>query len=86
MNILKFERSTNPEDKIYGKVLIEKSEKMRLWFLVFKNEKGGYYVKPPSIKINNDWTNSFELSDLPTQKKLCQEVLKLLVDGKFIEL
>jgi len=85
MKIIKFEKSLNPDDKVLAKVQIEKSEKMRLWFLIFKSEKGGYFVRPPSQKIGSEWTPVFELTDNEQHKKLCYDVLKLINEGKYLE-
>lgn len=76
IEILEFERLKNPETSFLGHALISVNGKMKVWFSVFKNKHGNYFVAIPSVKIKGEFTPAFSFTDTATAKKLCIQIVE----------
>jgi len=78
IEIERFIGKTGVIDKTEGKVLISKSNKMKLWFVILSSKTGGYYCVPPSVKIEDKWESAYKFLDANVMRKISHEIIDML--------
>lgn len=78
IKILKFEEKEDQSSFLKGHILIEVSQKMRLWFSLFYSKEGKPFCKPANSYISNSWLPTFSFVNEDKAREISKKIIEQL--------